>query len=234
MRLLVAFFFFTTLFQCRFAFDMFAFFFIASHLILDCTFFYYYHLNINVVGYNSVGFIILCTERTAHTGHLYHSLIHYACMYLCMWFCVYFCMFEPFCYWLALENSRDIQNVHGLAYTFKLFLKQKYRKHFRKIRDKTIIGVCTCVCVLFFSFASTVLLLLLLLLYFIQFLFENVNLFFSLFVSMQSAIFSLYIWMPVIPIISVSAFSALMCMYVCLCNEIIGRNPGYNERFLEL
>lgn len=105
---------------------MFAFF--PSDFIVGCAFFlhfsslslqlfchYYYHLNINVVGYNSVGFIILCTEWTAHIGHSYliRSYITYECMWMSMLASCSFsfsvaasccCCVEPFSlYWLALE-----------------------------------------------------------------------------------------------------------------------------------
>lgn len=110
----------------------------SSDFILECAFFlpsltlslfpYYYHLNINVVGYNSVGFIILYTERTARTltGHLYHSLIYYARV------CVYvFVLAEQFYYWLALKFS----NVHcacSCIHTNSNYSsEQKCRKHFR-------------------------------------------------------------------------------------------------------
>lgn len=76
-------------------------------------------------------------------------------------------------------------------HTFKLFLQQKYRKHFRKIRDKN------CSTAFFSSLHSLQ-----------QFLFENVNLFVP-FVSVQSALsLILCILNAVIPIISVSAFLA--------------------------
>lgn len=86
------------------------FFFSPSDFILDCAFLYYYHLNINVVGYNSVGFIILCTEWTAHTGHLYHSLIHYAYVCWCL------CMLNHFAidlHWKWLRLFRMCMLVHS-------------------------------------------------------------------------------------------------------------------------
>lgn len=120
-------------------------------------FLYYYHLNINVVGYNSVGFIILCTERTAHTGHLYHSLIYYACVYVFVcWLAgqplLVFVHTEQFCYWLALEYWMCM-----LVHSHSNYLSNKNTGN---ISEKSEIKSD-----FFLSFY--------------QFLFENVNLFFS-------------------------------------------------------
>lgn len=144
-------------FQCRFAFDMFAFFFPPSHRISFSTalFFHYYHLNINVVGYNSVGFIILCTERTAHSGHLYRSLIHYAWMgYVgcsCLYLCMDFCMFEQFCYWLALEIAETFK-MFMLLHTHSNYSSNKNTGNISEKSEIKLYRMCVYVCVYaFFS-----------------------------------------------------------------------------------
>lgn len=171
-------------------------------------------------------FCVLNGQRTL-VIYIIRSYIMLACICACDFVCIFVCLNN-----FAIDLHWKIAETFKMCMLLHIHSNYSSNKNTGNISEKSEIKLSLCMCVLFFSFASSVLLLLL---YFIQFLFENVNLFFlSLFVSMQSAIFSLYIWMPVIPIISVSAFTALMCMYVCLCNEIIGRNPSYNEGFLEL
>lgn len=124
-------------FLCRFAFDMFVFF-IGFSFSTALFFPYYYHLNINVVGYNSVGFIILCTERTAHSGHLYHSPIYYARVLILVYA-------EPFCYWLALEIADETFEMCMLVHIQSNYFSNKNTGN---ISEKSEIKV-----VLFFQFS---------------------------------------------------------------------------------
>ena len=173
---------------CRFAFDMFVFF---LHRISFSTalFLYYYHLNINVVGYNSVGFIILCTERTAHTGHLYHSLIHYAYVCWCL------CMLNHFAidlHWKWLRLFRMCMLVHS---------NYSSDKNTGNISEKNIADKKS-VCV-FFSFIPLVFV-------------RECQSFFPL-CPFNPRYLVLCISNAVIPIISVSAF--ILVMYLCSKRE---------------
>lgn len=119
-----------------------SFFHLISHSLVAFFFYrflnsfrysiYYYHLNINVVGYNSVGFIILCTEWTVHIEHSYHSLIYYTYVSISLHstrslaLSLFFLhLFSNFRYWLALEIGETLSMVHARAYIHSNYSSNK-------------------------------------------------------------------------------------------------------------
>lgn len=198
---------------------MFAFF--PSDFIVGCAFFlhfsslslqlfchYYYHLNINVVGYNSVGFIILCTEWTAHIGHSYliRSYITYECMWMSMLASCSFsfsvaasccCCVEPFSlYWLALEIGERL-----FRWCMLVHIQSNYcsNKNTGNISEKSEIKKHTHTVVRWLLFALFSLCVRLISL--LWFLFENVNrVFFSSLLCVHPIryliLYILMLWFP--------------------------------------
>lgn len=114
-------------------------------------------------------FCVLNGQRTL-VIYIIRSYIMLACICACDFVCIFVCLNN-----FAIDLHWKIAETFKMCMLLHIHSNYSSNKNTGNISEKSEIKLSLCMCVLFFSFASSVLLLLL---YFIQFLFENVNLFF--------------------------------------------------------